>query len=327
MPDLGAVLVLAVDVPPASRGRRRPARCPARVRRPAHAARRPGSVELALDRLGGRGAVEDLCRHEVIQSVAVPVDVGRRRRWSRSVEEVPGAGEVHRHAGGLAAPRRPPRRAPTRRAARSPSPRRRPGSAGRPRTGRTRPTRRPSRRPGRPPASTASRQESTRLTWPIPTPTEAPSAASRIALDFTARQARQANARSASVASAAGSRRPASRSAGSSPPRRVDAVALLHQQAAADRAHLDRRRGRRRPHASSRMFFLRGEHLDRAVVVARRDDDLGEDLRHLLGHRHRHRHGWWRSRRRTPRPGRRRAPCGAPRRRRRRPRCRTGWRA
>jgi hypothetical protein len=55
-----------------------------------------------------------------------------------------------------------------------------------------------------PARDTARRHESTRLTWPMPTPTAAPSSASRIAFDFTARIARQAKARSARVASSAG---------------------------------------------------------------------------------------------------------------------------
>src|SRR4029079_10689820 len=52
-----------------------------------------------------------------------------------------------------------------------------------------------------PARATARRAESTRFTWPIPIPTAAPPEASRIALDFTARQARQAKARSASTSS------------------------------------------------------------------------------------------------------------------------------
>ena len=45
--------------------------------------------------------------------------------------------------------------------------------------------------------STASLAESTRLTWPMPTPTVALSLASKMALDFTARTARHANSSSA----------------------------------------------------------------------------------------------------------------------------------
>ena len=56
-----------------------------------------------------------------------------------------------------------------------------------------------------PARSTASRHESTRLTWPIPTPIAAPSRASRMAFDLTERHARQANARSESTSSDAGS--------------------------------------------------------------------------------------------------------------------------
>ena len=53
-------------------------------------------VELVLDRRRGGGAVQLLCGH------AVHPVVGRVRR-TRSVGEVAGAGEVHGHAGGLAA--------------------------------------------------------------------------------------------------------------------------------------------------------------------------------------------------------------------------------
>ena len=52
--------------------------------------------------------------------------------------------------------------------------------------------------------STASLHESTRFTWPMPTPTDAPSLTSRIAFERTARTVRHANSRSASVASSAG---------------------------------------------------------------------------------------------------------------------------
>src|SRR6266705_3793825 len=66
---------------------------------------------------------------------------------------------------------------------------------------------------------TASRAASTRLTWPMPIPTEARAEASRIALDLTLRHAGQANSRSASTASLAAcpedSRHPASLSPGS----------------------------------------------------------------------------------------------------------------
>src|ERR1019366_8529822 len=65
---------------------------------------------------------------------------------------------------------------------------------------------------------TASWQESTRLTWPIPTPTLAPPLTSRMALDLTARTARQANRRSASVAVPAGSPHTSCQREGSSPP-------------------------------------------------------------------------------------------------------------
>ena len=68
----------------------------------------------------------------------------------------------------------------------------------------------------------------------MPTPTEAPPAASRIAFDFTARQARHANARSASVAASAavpGLELPPGRVVA----RLVDPVPRLREQPAADR--------------------------------------------------------------------------------------------
>src|ERR1700722_15374995 len=68
-----------------------------------------------------------------------------------------------------------------------------------------------------PARSTARRAESTRLTWPMPTPTEAPPEASRMAFDLTARHAFQAKARSASWAGPAGGPALSSQFAGSSP--------------------------------------------------------------------------------------------------------------
>src|SRR5215469_16854754 len=78
--------------------------------------------------------------------------------------------------------------------------------------------------------TTAILAESTRLTWPMPTPTVAPPLASTIALDFAARQARQANARSArtSAGLGAGLELPGGRVV----PRGVEAVGRLHQHAA-----------------------------------------------------------------------------------------------
>ena len=149
-------------------------------------------------------------------------------------------------------------------------------------TGRTRRRRPPSRRPGRPARATASRAESTRLTWPMPTPTVAPSRASRIALDFTARTARQANARSASVsadAGRAGGQRPGGRVVAGG----VDPVGRLHQHAAGDLPGLDRRPGSTAGATQHAQVLLGGQHLDRAVLVGRRHDHLGEDLRDLLG--------------------------------------------
>jgi hypothetical protein len=66
--DLGAVLVLAVDVPPGARVVTDQDRAEA-----GHDAALPelrdALGELALDGLGGGGAVEDLCGHGVIQSL------------------------------------------------------------------------------------------------------------------------------------------------------------------------------------------------------------------------------------------------------------------
>jgi hypothetical protein len=68
-----------------------------------------------------------------------------------------------------------------------------------------------------PARETASRDESTRLTWPMPTPTVAPSAASRIAFDLTERSERHANSRSRRVCSSAGVPVASVHDAGSSP--------------------------------------------------------------------------------------------------------------
>src|SRR5262249_48151564 len=65
--------------------------------------------------------------------------------------------------------------------------------------------------------TTAILAESTRLTWPMPTPTVAPPLASTIALDFAARQARQAKARSARTSLLASGPALSCQAAGSSP--------------------------------------------------------------------------------------------------------------
>ena len=182
---------------------------------------------------------------------------------------------------------------------------------------------------------TARRQESTRLTWPMPMPTLARPAASRMALDLTARQARQANSRSASTAASAGlpatSRQFAAESPGS-----VPVSARLHQHAAADLPPVQPSAAPSAPAAAAGagqlaaqqpLVLLRGQDLQRAGLEVRGDDHLGEDLRdlrgHLLGHgavrrdhaaERRHRVAGVRH-------------CGALRRGRRRARCRTGWRA
>src|SRR5690606_5358962 len=84
--DLGAVLVLAPDIPARTRvitdqDRAEPGR-DALLRQ-----RSDPAAQLLLDRSSGGGAVELACSHRVVLS---------RRR---SVEEVAGAGEVHRHTG------------------------------------------------------------------------------------------------------------------------------------------------------------------------------------------------------------------------------------
>ena len=185
-----------------------------------------------------------------------------------AVREVPGAGEVHGDAGGLGTPRWSARRAPSRRAARS---RRTPasiricGPSSKGKNASEAATEPAARSPAR---ETASRQESTRLTWPMPMPTEAPSLASRIALDFTARQAFQAKARSASTSGEAASPVARVQVVGSSPGG-VDVVALLHQQAAGDRRGTRRRRGSGGRADQDPDVLLRGQHLDGAVVVGR----------------------------------------------------------
>src|SRR3974390_1534785 len=70
----------------------------------------------------------------------------------------------------------------------------------------------------RPPARvTASRAESTRLTWPMPMPTEAPPDASRMAFDLTERHAFHANAGRPGAGGRAGEPALSSQFAGSSP--------------------------------------------------------------------------------------------------------------
>ena len=121
----------------------------------------------------------------------------------------------------------------------------------------------------------------------MPTPTVAPPAASRIAFDFTARQARQAKARSASASSAAASPEASVQVGG------VVALGVDRSRSCSSRppeigAELDRRRAQRRA-LEDPDVLLRLQDLERAVLVAGRDDDLGEDLGDLLGHLDRHR--------------------------------------
>ena len=187
--------------------------------------------ELGLDRLQGGGAVEDLCSHRVV--------------LSGSVEEVPGAGEVH------ASRRRP----------------------GRPRSVSSSRTEPPGWTIARTPASIRicgpssngknASEAATEPGRPLPRPRDREPAgvdpvdlahadADRGAVvgeqdrvGLHRRQACQANARSASTSSAsrvAGGERPGRRVVA----RRVDVVDPLHQHAAGDRRGTRRGRGARR---------------------------------------------------------------------------------
>ena len=137
------------------------------------------------------------------------------------------------------------------------------------------------------------------MTWPMPTPTEAPSEASRIALDFTARIARQANSRSASVAAEAGSPAASRQRDGSSP---VALPSLSSPDASiASRACISSPpeigRVSTPPTAgaatsSSRRFFFAVRISSASVVERRRHDHLGEDVVDRLGHRRRSPGGW-----------------------------------
>ena len=247
---------------------------------------------------------------------------------SGSVEEVPGAGEVQRDAGRLGGARSPRRRGPSRRAATiafTPGVDQDLRAVGEreERVGRGRPS--PAARSPGPRHREAARVDPVDLAH---ADADRGAVARRAGSRWTSptRQARQANARSARVASSTARPAVSVQVAGSSPGASTRST-RLHQQAAGDPAGLDARRGPVGGQTQQPDVLLARQHLHRAVLVSRARRHLGEDLRDLLGHRRRDRRGWRRSRRRTPRPGRRRAPCGAPRRRRRRPRCRTGWRA
>ncbi len=106
------------------------------------------------------------------------------------------------------------------------------------------------RRPGAPPSS----HESTRLTWPIPMPTDALSCASRMAFDFTDRTARHANSRSARVAASRLLARTPAASRTSRSRRRSRPTARAHRRrSAAPRGSGD---GSPRGRTSSRRFFF-----------------------------------------------------------------------
>ena len=103
--------------------------------------------------------------------------------------------------------------------------------------------------------STASLQESTRLTWPMPMPTEAPSLASRIALDFAERQARQAKARSASTSGEAASPVASVQADGSSPSAWKESRCCMSRPPETGRVSTPPRS--RSSQTRMRMFFLR----------------------------------------------------------------------
>src|SRR5215212_9749358 len=136
--------------------------------------------------------------------------------------------------------------------------------------------------PARSPARcTANRQESTRLTWPIPIPTAAPSDASRMAFDFTPRTAPR-KLQVGEYLCATGLPRH------QSPVGRlimilIDGVGTLHQQATVNPPGLGTT-GRVRLHRQNAQVLLHREHLDGPFVVTRGHDDLGEHLGHLPGH-------------------------------------------
>ena len=164
---------------------------------------------------------------------------------------------------------------------------------GRRRTGRRRPRRprcRPCPAPARPAALAASaalrdrdRDASSRLIWPAPMPTVAPSLANTMAFDLTCLQTAKAKRRSA-ISAGVGAR-----SVTTLQLELVDArrVALLHQEAAGDRAQqqLVRRRSSRPPVSSRRRFGLAASTARASAVGVRRDHHLGEHLRDLLGDR------------------------------------------
>ena len=248
------------------------------------------------------------------------------RATRSSVSKVPRAGEVHRDAGRGRPPRSPRGRAPSRPAARPRARPRRSAPAARPGTGRTRPTP-PTDPAARSPArDTASRHESTRLTCPMPMPTDAPpdGEQDRVRLGRPHRPPGEGQI---------GQRRRHRR------PRRMASVQVDGSSpGASTRSAVCTSRppeiGRISTGSSSRgaahehpQVLLLGPDLEHAVVVGRRDDDLGEDRAQLLGHLDRDRPVGRDHSAVGARPGRTRGPAGAPRRCRRRPRCRTGWRA
>src|ERR1035441_2426135 len=147
-----------------------------------------------------------------------------------------------------------------------------------------------------PALATASLAESTRLTCPIPIPTEACPEASRIALDLTQRHARQANSRSrrmlSSAAGPAASRQAAAPAPGSPSPGalrrarprpppgpppaagRPQPVGGLHQQPPAALPPVDPR-SRIGPRAAQQpLVLLPGQDLQGSGLEAGRDDHL-----------------------------------------------------
>ena len=123
---------------------------------------------------------------------------------------------------------------------------------------------------------TASSTESTRLIWPAPMPTVAPSRASTIAFELTWRTTVQAKSRSASSASL-GARRVTVRSSDGS---RAGRVPVLGQEAAGDRSQLAAGAARigHVVEQEQAQVGLGGEGAARGRVGAGCDHDLGEEL-------------------------------------------------
>ena len=135
-----------------------------------------------------------------------------------------------------------------------------------------------------PARATASRAESTRLTCPMPTPTVARSWASRIALLFTARTARQAKTRSSRPAASSGSPVASVQVVGSSPGASSRSLTCSSRPPLIGRISAPGA-GQVRQRAAAGCSSSPVSTSHRVVGERRRDDHLGEDLGDLLGHR------------------------------------------